>query len=246
MKNARLLYVAAAVSAAYLATPMLRVTAKEDPAKQAADREALRKEYTAAKKYIDSSFTYFVDLTKLKDERWTITSPTPSTVKGSIAPSMTAVLSPNPSDASASVSLLIYRSLQADSAAKTVANWEFKAWGKQVKVSDVGEFAQGWWEEFMRTATDPIKEKSKAPQKVSIGPAKLWAYAVGTDKELQKRVKKDWYVWMNSDKSGGYTWWVDATTSEKLFESKDFKEWAERLEDFVAHLADLKDPRAKQ
>jgi hypothetical protein len=243
--NARILCLAAAVAAAYVATPMLGASAKDDPAKQAAEREALKKEYTAAKKFIDSSFTYFVDVTKLKDQRWTITSPAPSTDKKSISPVMTAVFNPNPNDASASTSLLIYRDLQADSAAKTTSSMEFKAWGKQVKVADIAEFAQGWWEEFMRTATDPIKDKSKAPQKVTLGPAKLWAYAVGTDKDIQKRVKKDWYVWMNSDRSGGYTWWIEATTSDKLFESKDFKTWADVLEDFVAHIADLKDPRAK-
>jgi hypothetical protein len=243
--NARILYVALAVAAAYLATPTLGVSAKDDPAKQKADRDALVKEYKAANKFIDSSFTYFVDLTKTKDQRWTIDSPAPSNEKGKISPVMTATLAPNPTDASTSISLLIYRSLQADSAAKTVAQWEFKSWGKTVKVADMGEFAQGWWEEFMRTATDTIKEKSKAPQKVSLGPAKLWGYAVGTDKEMQKRVKKDWYVWINSDKSGGYTWWIEATTAAKLMESKDFKEWADRLDDFVAHLADLKDPRAK-
>jgi hypothetical protein len=243
--SARFLSIALATAAAAILVPAVGAFAKDDPAKVKSDREALLKDFKAAKKYVTSEFSYVVDVTKLKDQRWEFADIPPLVpAKGVIPVVMKATLSPNPSDPSASIEVLVYRAQQSDSVANTVSSYQFNAWGKSVKVSDVGDMAQGHWEEFMLTATEPSKEKSKAPQKVSIGPAKLWGYAVGTDKETKQRVKKDWFLWTSNDRLAGYTWWIEATTSQKLFMSANYKDWNERLENLVKGIVDLKDPRA--
>jgi len=71
MKDPR---VAAAASAGVLAALLLpfclSAFAKEDPAAVKTAQDALRKKYKAEKKYVTEDFAYFIDVTKLKEQRW--------------------------------------------------------------------------------------------------------------------------------------------------------------------------------
>jgi hypothetical protein len=244
--NARLLYVAAAVAAAYLATPTFGVSAKEDPAKQAADRDALRKEYEAAKKYLTQDLTYFVDSSKLKDSRWEISTKLPAGPDPNQGIMFSADFpSGNPTDATPSIQFRVFKCAQSvtKDGKKSTYSHEFKAWGKSVDLANVKEMAEGYYMEFMASATEPIAAKSKKPDKHEVGPAKLWGCAVGTDKESKKRVRMDWYFWTDANKVASFLWWAEVTTADKFI---DNKEWIDKIDDLMKNMAEVKDPRAKQ
>jgi hypothetical protein len=239
---ARIVSVAAAVAVACVAVPTIVAYAKEDPAKAAAARDALKKEYKAAKKYITADFTYYVDSTKLK-YTWDFkdVAPPADPDQGLM---MEASMSPMASDTTQSVNMVIQKCAQKNDTKHVEYTNQFKAWGKTVKMADVENLIMGFYQEFMLTCTDPIKDRSHPPMKRDVGPAKLWACAVGTDKEEKKRVRKDWFVWPLNDK-GAWTWFASSTMAEKLIaDPKDEKNWAEKVDDLMKNVVPLTDARA--
>jgi len=239
--NLRLLSISAAVALAWF-LPTFVASAKDDPAKIAADREALKKEYLAAKKYLFMDMTYFVDWNKLKDSRWEIDTkiePGPDPDQGTMF--RATFPSGNPTDTTPSINLRVYKCIQTDSVKKTEYNQEFKAWGKTVKVSDTKNMALGYYYDWTLQATDVIKSKCKLPDKKAIGVADWWGCAVGTDKESKVRVKMDWYIWVSTNRIGSWHWNATAETSEKFI---DVKERADAIDDLVRNFQETKDPRA--
>jgi hypothetical protein len=244
--NSRTLYVAAAIAAAYFAAPTLGVSAKDDPAKAAADRDALRKEYAAAKKYLSQDLTYFVDSTKLKDSRWefqTKIAQGPDPNQGLMIAA--DFPSGNPTDATPSIQFRIAKCAEKITKDGKTSEYshEFKSWGKSIKLADTKTMAEGYYMEFMASVTDPIAAKSKKSDKREVGPSKYWGCAVGTDKESKKRVRMDWYVWTDANKVASYHWWAEVTTAEKFI---DNKEWTDKIDDLMKNVVECKDPRAKQ
>jgi hypothetical protein len=242
--NPRFVYLAAAVAGAYLAVPSLGVFAKDDPAKVASDREALKKDYAAAKKYLFADLSYFVDSAKLADSRWEF-----GAVKEDADPSQgrmfnASLPSGNATDAVPSIVINVFKCIQKDNAKKVEYTYPFKAWGKTIKLADTANFALGHYMDWTLSATDVIKAKCREPDKGGIpsgGPAKLWGYAVGTDAEEKVRQRKDWYVWVNNDKVGAWCWWATATTRDKFI---DVKEKTDMIGDLMKNIAETKDGRA--
>ncbi len=243
--NFRFVSLAAAVGAAVgvsFALAPTAASAKDDPTKVAADRDALKKEYLAAKKFPFMDLSYYVDSTKLKDSRWEIDTkiePGPDPDQGTMF--RASFPSGNPTDTSPSISFRVYKCIQQDSAKNTKFIKEFKNWGKTVDVSNTKQMAEGYYWDWYLGATDPVKSKCHVPEKKTIGVADWWGCAVGTDKESKKRVKMDWFVWVSSTRQGSWHWNVECETAEKFI---DVKEWGEKIDDLMKNIEKMNDPRA--
>ena len=237
--------IAAAVAAAALLTPVLTappVLAKDDPAAAAKAREEVRKDLKEAKKQPFADLSYVVDTTKLADGRWEFRDVPPPADPDQGTMFNATFPSGNATDASASITFVVGKCIQVNNQTKKEYSQQFKSIGKSVKMSQVEDYAKGLYQEWMATATDQIKDKCKETDKKSVGPSKYWGCAVGTDKELKKRVRKDWFVWVSNTSAGSWTWTAEATTSEKFIDNKD---WLEKLDNLMKNIKELKDPRLK-
>lgn len=239
------LAVVGAAAALLAGGPVVTAKEKDDPAAIAATRLKIRDEYVAKKVYPTADLSYAVDSAKLKDGRWVIrVMPAPEN------PDQGHMFSAdfpsgNATDASSSIQFNVFKCIQYKMEGKARSNkqYEFKAWGKSVPMTDVEQFATGLYEDWIRLATDVIKDKGKRPDnKGTVGPAKYWGYAVGTDKDEKKRVRKDWYVWVQNGSAGAFTWWAEVTTAEKFVDNPD---WIAKIEDMMKNFKELNDKRLK-
>lgn len=248
--SARAFSVAAAFAAAAILTPAITASAKDDPAQIKANRDAVRKKFTDAKKIPTADLSYFVDTTKLKDPRWEIQGGEDPKDVDDPKPMMHATFpSGNATDPTPSIELYIWRSPHSKATGgnmRSVFSHEFKSIGKSVKVSDIKDMAAGYYDDWMKDATETSKDKCRASAKKSLGVTEFWAFATGTSKDeaadTAKRMRRDWYLWVQNGSSGAFTWLMRFTTSAKFADNED---WLVKIPDFVKNFDELNDPKLK-
>jgi hypothetical protein len=237
-------------SAAVFAVSAPASAAKDDPAAAKAAREAVRKKYKDAKKYPFADLSYYLDTTKMKETRWEVHDTSEPSGVDDPHPMFSATLpSGNASDPTALVDINVWRSphWKMEGGKKSVFSHEFKAAGKTAQVSNVKEMAAGHFEDFMKSCKEPLKDKSSAPEKKQTGPAEWWGWAVGTvdDKDDPwngKRARRDWFLWAQPSTAPPYTWLIQVTTSEKVYDKPEF---VEKIVELVKNVTELKDPALK-
>jgi hypothetical protein len=239
--------VAAAIAAAAILTPALTAVAKDDPAVAAAAREKVRAEYKAKKWYPFSDLKFFVDSTKLKDQRWEFKDvKAPEALDEGGAVYAVDLPSGNPNDATPSIRLFIQKwpHYKQQGSARATSTLAFKSWGKSVEISNVDQMCEGFYQDWLKSATDPIKDKCKPPEKKGgIGPAKLWGYAVATDKDSKKRERHDWFAWTTTDPPVPFTYMCEFTVTDSKF--IDNEDWMAKIPEFMKNMKELKDGRLK-
>ena len=238
--------VAAAVAAAAALTPVLTapsVLAKDDPAAEAKAREAVKKDLKDKKFFYTFDLSYFVDAPKLKESRWSWKDPPPfqevSEKKGG---QFYVVLASDSGEQWVTLVVIKHPHFEQQGNMRQPFEIPFKSWGKTVSVSKVGEIAEGQYEDWIREATDVIKDKCKATKKKTLGPGEYYATAVGTDKEDKKRVRKVWVTWGTTGAGTPCTWIATATIAEKFV---DTEEILKKVDDMIGGLKEIKDPRLK-
>jgi hypothetical protein len=242
----RSLSVAVALAAAALLLPALPASAKDDPAKIKADREALKKEMKDKKLWYFHDLSYSVDPAKLKETRWEWKDPPPfKDLEEKKGGQFMADFCPTAGGAWAvriAVIKMPHYQMTADNKRQPFER-PFDAWGRSVLLSKIDEIAQGYFEDWIREATDVLKEKCIPTKKKNVGPAEYYSSAVGTDKELKVRVRKDWYHWGTTGAGIPCTWVAEVTFSEKFWDKEEF---AQRAEDVIKNMKEITDKRAKQ
>jgi hypothetical protein len=237
---------AAAVAAAAALTPVLTsrpLLAKDDPAAQAAAREKVKKELKEKKFFYTFDLTYAVDSQKLKESRWTWTDPPPfQEVSEKQGGQFYVTLASETGEQWVTLAVIKSPHFERHGNQQSDFQHEFKSWGKTVPVSKIGDMAEGFYEDWIREATDVIKDKCKATKKRTLGPGEYYATAVGTDKEDKKRVRKIWAVWGTTGAATPCTWIAIATIAEKFV---DTDEIIKKAEDMIGGLKEIKDPRLK-
>jgi hypothetical protein len=239
---------AAAVAAAAALTPVLTsrpLLAKDDPAAQAAAKEAVKKDLKEKKFFYTFDLSYSVDSAKLKESRWSWKDPP---FPGAMEKQDLQFAATLASDSGEQwVRLLIWKMPHFERNGNQQSNFthEFKSWGKTVPVSKTGDMAEGYYENWIREATDVIKDKCKATKKRALGPGEYYATAVGTgteEEDQKKRVRKIWVLWGTTGAGTPCTWLAQATIAEKFI---DTEEIIKKAEDMIGGLKEIKDPRLK-
>src|SRR5206468_393709 len=146
---------------------------------------------------------FFLDFPKMKDQRWEVKDAKPLEL---LAPGIVFQAdfpSGNPTDLTPSMKVVIqrwpYYTVEADNK-RHAGSMEFKSWGKTVKVDEWQELCLGFYKEWLATATDPVKDKCKEPDKKgAVGPAGVGGYAVAIDKDSKKRERHDFFTWVTTD-----------------------------------------------
>jgi hypothetical protein len=237
---------AAAVAAAALLTPVLTappVLAKDDPAAEAKAREAVKKDLKDKKFFYSYDLSYSVDSAKLKESRWSWKDPPPFTdVSEKQGGQFYAVLASDAGEQWVTLVLVKHPHFEQKGSSRAPFQVEFKSWAKTVLVSKIDEMAEGQYEDWIREATDVIKDKCKATKKKSLGPGEYYATAVGTDKKDKKRVRKTWVTWGTTGGGVPCTWIAEATIAEKFV---DTEEIIKKVDDMIGGLKEIKDPRLK-
>jgi len=83
---------------------------------------------------------------------------------------------------------------QAAGADKPVRR-DFNSWGKSVAVADCAAMCAGFYWDWTLSARDVVRAWSVKPQAVVAGPARTWGDAVATDRQSERRERRDWYCW---------------------------------------------------
>ena len=238
--------VAAAVAAAAALTPVLTapsVLAKDDPAAEAKAREAVKKDLKEKKFFYTFDLSYAVDSVKLKESRWSWKDPPPfNEVTEKKGGQFYAVLAAETGEQWVQLAVSKMPHFERQGNSQSNFNYEFKSWGKSVAVSKTGDMAEGFYEDWIRECTDPIKDKSKATKKRTLGPGEYYATAVGTDKDDKKRVRKIWVVWGTTGSGTPCTWVAVATIAEKFV---DTEEITKKVEDMISGMKEVTDKRLK-
>jgi hypothetical protein len=125
---------------------------------------------------------------------------------------------------------------------RSPSQFGFKAAGTTCMVSKIDEMAKGLYDDWLAESTEPIKDHCKEPKKQETGVAEWYATAVATDKELKKRVRKDWYVWGTTGAGIPCTWFATVTISDKF---KDTEEVIQIAKNMMLQTVEIKDKRAK-
>jgi len=247
----RSVLVAATVLAATALTPVLTsrpVLAKDDPAAIAAAREKVRTEYKAKKWFPFSDLKFFVDSTKLKDQRWEfgdVKEPEPADTGGGLVYSV-SFPSSNPQDATPPVRVSIQRwpHYQQQGNQRAPNQLQFKSASMNVPVSDWQEICVGFYKDFLADSTEPIKAKCKAPDASrSAGPAKIGGYATATAKVSKKRERRDWYAWSTTDPPVPMTYLAEVVTTDTAFADSD--ERMAKVQELIKSVKELKDDRLR-
>jgi hypothetical protein len=240
------LAVAAAVAVAI--TPCITASAKDDPAAIKAKREAVRKKYKDAKKYPFGDLSYYCDASNPKefDSRWSVSDTQEPADVTDGHPMFAATLgSGNDADPVPVIEIYVWRTphwKDEGGGKKSTFNHEFKSIGESVQISDVKKLAIGYYEDWIKECKDFIKDKSMPTTKKSVGPAEFWGYAVGTDKDKQKRIRRDWYLWAQQSSSPPFTWLIQCDVSEKYIDSK---ERVAKILEVVSNIKELKEAGIK-
>lgn len=243
--SARTFLIAGAFALSAALVPVFETAAaKDDPAAQQKAREELRKELKETKKYfVFHDLSYFVDAPKLKDSRWDWKDPPPfSNVSEKQGGQFYATWVPN-AGGEWGIRVVVNKMPFSERKGNTTSNfsYEFKSWGKSVLISKVDEMALGFYEDWLKESSEPLKEHCDAPKKMKVGPSDWYATAVATDKEEKKRVRKDWYVWA-APYAGTQCLWVAEFTFQDKF--KEVEEVIKRSKDVMKEITEIKDKRA--
>ena len=251
-RTARTVFVAGLVAAAFVATAALVPTAtasgKDDPAAITAMREKVRTELKTKKMYPFSDLRFYVpDFTKMKEQRWDIKDVNaPATPEDAGLVFHAEIPGSNPNDATPSVRLIIQRwpHFKQQGSQRAGNSLPFKNWGKSVDIKEWKLIAEGFYQDWIREATEVQKEKSKVPdERGAVGPAKMWGYATALDKESKKRERRDWYGWVTNDPPVPFTYLAAFVVSDmKLADNDDFMV---KLTELIKNIKELKDPRLK-
>ena len=237
--------VAAAFAAAAVLTSVLvpgPLLAKDDPAEIAAAREAVKKDLKEKKSFFTFDLSYAVDTVKLKESRWSWKDPPYPEAKEKEDLQFLATLASDSGEVW--VRLAIWKSphFERNGNMTTTFSHPFKSWGETVLVSKIDDMAKGYYEDWIREATDVVKDKCKATKKRKLGPGEYYATAVGTDKDEKKRVRRIWVVWGTTGAGTPCTWLAQATIVDKFI---DTEEIIKKTEDMIAGLKEIKDQRLK-
>jgi hypothetical protein len=246
----RSVLVAAAVVAAAALTPVVTsrpVLAKDDPAVIAAARDKVRTEYKTKKWFPFSDLKFFVDSTKLKDQRWEfkdVKEPDPFDTGAGLVYSV-SFPSANPNDATppARISIQRWPHYKQDGNTRSPQQLQFKSAGMVVLISDWQEICLGFYKDFLADATEPIKDKCKPPDDRPAGPAKIHGYATATAKDGKKRERRDWYAWPTTEPPVPMTYLCEVVIADMAFADSD--ERMAKVSELIKSIKALKDDRLK-
>ena len=247
----RSVLVAAAVVAAAALTPVLTsgpLLAKDDPAAVAAAREKVRTEDKAKKWFAFSDLKFFVDSTKLKDQRWEfrdVNAPEPFDTAGGLVYSV-SFPSSNPQDATppARVSIQRWPHYEQKGNQRSPQQLQFKSAGMTVLISDWQEICVGFYKDFVAEPAEPVKGKCKSPDgKGLAGPAKVYGYATANAKESKKLERRDWYAWATTDPPIPMTYLCEVVIADMTFADSD--ERMAKVHELIKNIKELKDDRLR-
>jgi hypothetical protein len=139
---------------------------------------------------------YSVDVTKLKDAKWTFSGGDPSYAAedGGVVLRAELAVKDEPKPAVRFSVMVCPHTI--DSQGRTLEfSREFKNWGRSINMADVSPLVNGYYQDWVLVAADVEKDRCKSPTKCAVGPATLWGYATGVDRDSRVRERRDWYVW---------------------------------------------------
>lgn len=94
---------------------------------------------------------------------------------------------------------------------KSEYSYKFDRAGFDCKTADMKKMCEGFFTEWKKEMVDVREEKCVEPKKSSVGPADVFASVIGTNKESQKRERRDFYAWTGPNTS----WFLIVTFSDK-------------------------------
>lgn len=234
----------AAFAGAALAAP-LPVFAKDDPkaAKEAKDAEALKKrrnEYREKLKTKEGKLPFFdlsyaADPVKIKDTRWTQSDPPHPQAKEEDGMQLNATWSASQQQ-QGGIRVQVYKMIHKSLDGKSEFSYPFTNAGKQPKCADQSGMTEGFFLEWKKTMGDVVEKKCVEPKKSGVGPASQFASVIGTDKESQKRERRDVYTWLGPNA----TWVTLVTFSDKYLDDPAI---LAKAEEFIDSFKELKPPK---
>lgn len=191
---------AAVLAVAVVAASPPEARAKDDAAERKEKREEHRKKLKEEGKLPFFDLSYFFDGKAAKETRWTQTDPPNANAEEKKGVQFYATWTAK--EGNPPLIRVVIQKFIAQEGNSTYST-PFEYAGFSAPCGDKKKMAEGFYLDWIKQCTEPVKEKCIEPKKATAaGPADLFASAVATDKESKKRERRDWYVW------GGKATWV--------------------------------------
>jgi hypothetical protein len=229
MKKAVVLALAAALFSAAATTLVTQAaSAKDDPVKLKADRDAFRKKMKEKKVWCYFDLSYGVDSTKV-DSRWSAPDPPVSDAKEDEGIQFKAAFSAPAAAEGAAIDILIikfpHKAVKDGKGVKYTR--EFPRAGKTVDCSDMKGMVDGFYLDQFKTYTEHAKDKCVEPTKAkAAGPADYWGSVTGMNPEAKVKERSDYFGWL-----GPNITWIAIVTYKGVYVAK--------AEDFTDKVFDL-------
>jgi hypothetical protein len=185
--------------------------------------------------------SHVVDGKKLGDSRWEQKDPPPyqnvSEDKGAQL-YMTLPLGAA-ADGGWAVEVVVFKMIHSEPTGgnmRSVFSMTFDNIGKTCQVSAWKDVLENTYLDWKKAASDVNDKDCTDPRKSSLGPAKMWASATGTDPETKKRERRDWYVW----NAPNVTWLARVRFDQSMLSNDAM---LKKGEDLVKAVTQLKDKR---